>query len=287
MKNCGSQPSLEYEYRPVPVAQVFEGGEVMNKVLWKVITLTVVAWGFMLVGCGPKYPNCENNEHCKEHNEYCVDKLCRECGTNDHCVAKTGDKCKVCSGNYTCTKQPGCCHGDLDCPGGRCWKAEGAETGQCGGMCRDDSHCKDGEECIGEKCVPKPKAGCEPGSCGPGKKCQDGVCVWACQFQNIYFDFNESYLTSEARKLLGQNTECAKTIGVPFVIEGHCDERGTDEYNLALGQRRANSARKYLKRKGVSKDSMETISYGEERPVCSESSESCWWRNRRAEFKIK
>jgi peptidoglycan-associated lipoprotein len=73
---------------------------------------------------------------------------------------------------------------------------------------------------------------------------------------------------------------------VPFTIQGHCDERGTEEYNLALGQRRANSAQKYLKNKGVPKDRMTTISYGEERPVCSDSSESCWWRNRRSEFQI-
>ncbi len=256
----------------------------MNKRMsWIILTLVAVAFGFLSMGCGPKYPNCENDEHCKEQNEVCVDKLCRECGSNANCLAKTGDKCQICTANYTCGKEPGCCHNDLDCPGGKCWKSEGAETGRCGGECRADADCPEGKECIGEKCVAKPKMECDAETpCGPGKKCQDGRCVWACEFQNIYFDYNESFLTTEARKILNTNVECAKTVGVPFTIQGHCDERGTEEYNLALGQRRANSAQKYLKNKGT----MSTISYGEERPVCSQSAESCWWRNRRAEFQI-
>jgi len=259
----------------------------MNKgTFWRILTLAIVVCGFMLVGCGPKYPNCEADKHCEEHGEFCVDKLCRECANNDNCVAKTGDKCKMCSVNYTCVKEPGCCHNDLDCPGGRCWKNEGAEIGRCGGECRTDEHCPEGKECIGEKCVAKKKAGCEPGSCGPGKKCVDGVCVWACEFADIYFDYNESSLTSEARRILGDNTDCAKTIGVPIGIEGHCDERGTEEFNLALGQRRADSGKRFMKDRGAS-NGMETISYGEERPVCTESGEDCWWRNRRTEFKIK
>jgi len=263
-----------------------EGGFAMNKRMFWIVATLAASLGLLAMGCGPKYPNCENDEHCVEKGEVCVDKLCRECGTNDHCVAKTGDKCKICSANFTCVKEPGCCHNDLDCPGGKCWKSAGAETGRCGGECRGDGDCGEGKECIGEKCVAKKKAGCEPGSCGPGKKCTDGICIWACEFQSVYFDFNESYLTSEGRKILVADAECANTIGVPFTIQGHCDERGTEEYNLALGQRRANSAKKYLRNKGVAKDKMTTISYGEERPVCSDSSESCWWRNRRSEFQI-
>ena len=91
-------------------------------------------------------------------------------------------------------------------------------------------------------------------------------------------------LTTEARKLLDQNVECLKTIGAPVMIEGNCDERGTDEYNLALGERRSQSAKKYLKNKGI-KQEMKTKSLGEDNPVCTESAESCWWRNRRDEFK--
>ena len=129
----------------------------------------VLSLGLLAVGCGPKYPNCDNDENCKEKGEFCVDNLCRECGTNDQCVEKTGNKCMVCGTNYTCEKEPGCCNSDLDCPGGKCWKNAGAETGRCGGECRSNEHCQDGEECVGERCVKK-TVGCSP-ACGPGKVC--------------------------------------------------------------------------------------------------------------------
>jgi peptidoglycan-associated lipoprotein len=70
-------------------------------------------------------------------------------------------------------------------------------------------------------------------------------------------------------------------------IEGHCDERGTNEYNLALGNRRAAAALSYLKTLGVDESRFETISYGKEKPLCTDSKESCWSQNRRAEFKLK
>jgi peptidoglycan-associated lipoprotein len=258
----------------------------MSRNLVLKVVLLVGSIAFLAASCGPKYPKCKSDKHCAKHGEYCVDQMCRECVNDDHCISKTGDKCKMCSSNNTCVKQPGCCYNDLDCPGGKCWKSEGAETGRCGGECRTDKDCPEGKECIGEKCVAKKAAGCEPGSCGPGKKCVDGVCVWACEFQNVYFDYNESSLTTEARKIMGTNVECANTVGVPLTVEGHCDERGTDEYNLALGQRRSDSVKRFMKDRGVGSQ-LDTISYGEEKPVCSESGESCWWRNRRAETKIK
>jgi peptidoglycan-associated lipoprotein len=248
------------------------------------VVVLAVLTGFWALGCGPKYPNCDDDENCKEHNEYCVDQLCRECKTTDNCVAKTNDKCKICSVNYTCVKEPGCCHNDLDCPGGKCWKAEGEETGRCGGECKSNEHCPEGKECVGERCVAK-AVPCG-GSCPAGKKCQDNVCVWVCDMQNVYFDFNESKLTTEARKILQGNLECLKTLGTAISVEGNCDERGTEEYNLALGQRRADVSKKFLKDKGA-KNEFSTISYGEEKPVCSDSAESCWWRNRRAELKPK
>ncbi len=253
---------------------------------WKLAVLAMVIGGFLAVGCGPKYPNCEDDKHCKEHGEFCVDKLCRECATTENCVAKSGDKCKMCSSNYTCVKEPGCCHNDLDCPGGKCWKTEGAETGRCGGECRADKDCPEGKECIGEKCVAK-KVTCEQSGCPAGKKCENQVCVWLCDPQNVYFDFNEYALTKDARKILTTNSDCVKQVGAAMSVEGHCDERGTEEYNLTLGQRRADASKKFLKDKGAIKTDMTTISYGEERPVCNESAESCWWRNRRAEFKFK
>ena len=74
---------------------------------------------------------------------------------------------------------------------------------------------------------------------------------------------------------------------VRVLVEGHCDDRGTNEYNLALGDRRANSAKNYLGRSGVAESRITTISYGEEQPLCMEQTESCWWKNRRDQFQIR
>lgn len=105
--------------------------------------------------------------------------------------------------------------------------------------------------------------------------------------QTVYFDFDRAELRSDARERLAAN---ARFLGqhpeLEIAIEGHADERGTNEYNLALGDRRASSARGYLASLGVSAESVRTVSYGEERPECGESGEDCWWRNRRAQFVI-
>lgn len=104
---------------------------------------------------------------------------------------------------------------------------------------------------------------------------------------NVYFDFDKSELKPEAIEKLTANAEFLKRHPeLTLTIEGHCDERGTNEYNLALGERRANSAKSYLSSLGVESGRMQTISYGEERPVCTQSDESCWWQNRRAHMVI-
>lgn len=101
----------------------------------------------------------------------------------------------------------------------------------------------------------------------------------------IHFDFDRSEIKAEYEPTLQDNAAWMRAHDKTSVtIEGHCDERGSTEYNIALGDRRANSARKYLENVGVASGRMSTISYGEERPLCTEHDESCWWQNRRAEF---
>ena len=101
---------------------------------------------------------------------------------------------------------------------------------------------------------------------------------------DIYFDFDKSDLRPESQAQLAKNADWLKANPTyKATIEGHCDERGTNEYNLALGERRANAAKDYLVSLGVDASRLETISYGEEHPVCTESTESCWQRNRRAQ----
>jgi peptidoglycan-associated lipoprotein len=101
----------------------------------------------------------------------------------------------------------------------------------------------------------------------------------------VYFDFDKSDIKSEYHKTMDDNAAWLKSNhDVNVTVEGHCDERGTEEYNMALGHRRANSAKSYLTSMGVDAGRMKTVSYGEERPLESCHNESCWWKNRRAEF---
>lgn len=106
---------------------------------------------------------------------------------------------------------------------------------------------------------------------------------------DVYFEFDKATLTDSTRSQLSKNADFLNSDdGEEFVIsiEGHCDERGTNDYNLALGDRRSNTARDYLLSLGVSGDRLRTISYGEERPQCEESNEDCWQMNRRAYFRV-
>jgi len=99
----------------------------------------------------------------------------------------------------------------------------------------------------------------------------------------VFFELDQSSLSDEAKATLQRQAEWAKKYPAnALTIEGHADERGTREYNLALGSRRANSARDYLVSLGVDGARLSTISYGKERPVCLESNENCWAQNRRA-----
>jgi len=106
--------------------------------------------------------------------------------------------------------------------------------------------------------------------------------------EDIFFAFDDYSLTDKAKATLKKNAEWMKNSPNTRVrIEGNCDERGTNEYNMALGERRANSAKKYLINLGVKESQLSTVSYGEEKPVCTEQSEECWAKNRRDHFAIE
>jgi peptidoglycan-associated lipoprotein len=107
--------------------------------------------------------------------------------------------------------------------------------------------------------------------------------------QDAYFDYDKTDVRSDARDTLSRNAAALKAILTDFpnasiVIEGHCDERGSAEYNIGLGDRRASSAKEFLQGLGVPADRLKTISYGKERPQCTEQNESCWQKNRRVHF---
>ena len=105
--------------------------------------------------------------------------------------------------------------------------------------------------------------------------------------KEVYFDFDKADIREPDRATLAQNADALKRFDfLRITVEGHCDERGTVEYNLALGERRAKAAHDYLVSLGVPADRLKTVSYGKEVPVCTQSSEDCWQRNRRAHFTV-
>lgn len=105
--------------------------------------------------------------------------------------------------------------------------------------------------------------------------------------KSIHFEFDKYRLTDEAKELLAENARVLKNNSkVRITIEGHCDERGTVEYNLALGERRAQAARNYLMELGVPENRISIISYGKERPMEYGQNEGAWAKNRRDEFVV-
>lgn len=107
--------------------------------------------------------------------------------------------------------------------------------------------------------------------------------------ERIYFEFDKSNLDKKAWDILNKKAEWLKTNpNSKLVIEGHCDERGTAEYNIALGWRRAENAKRYLiDVSGINSNRITSISYGEEKPICKEKTEACWAKNRNDSFIVK
>jgi peptidoglycan-associated lipoprotein len=105
------------------------------------------------------------------------------------------------------------------------------------------------------------------------------------EVQDAYFDYDKADIRPDAREALGKTADfLRKYPEAKVTIEGHCDERGSTEYNLALGDRRAHAVKEYMVSLGISADRMNTISYGKEKPFCEEHNEACWQQNRRGHF---
>jgi peptidoglycan-associated lipoprotein len=105
--------------------------------------------------------------------------------------------------------------------------------------------------------------------------------------QTVYFDFDKSAIRADARPVLRSNGDQLRRSGASVRIEGHTDERGSEEYNLALGERRANSVKQYLENLGVPANNMRTLSYGEAKPAVAGHTEQAWRYNRRVEFQVR
>ncbi len=214
--------------------------------------------------------------------------LAAAAGSLAGCPAKP--KNGECKSSQDCLDQQG--YGKV-CVEGRCQE------------CANDGDCKEGFVCRANKCVPKPQCQADA-DCGSGQRCENERCVAAareeaaapaapsvpaeCQDSSafvIHFAFDKSVLTPESQSTLQKLANCLKQAPARRVsIAGHCDERGTTQYNIALGSRRAEAAKKYLGDLGAGA-SIDTVSYGKEKPLCTESNESCWARNRRDEFQVE
>ena len=252
------------------------------------IAMLILVFGMALAiaGCGPAYPKCENDDHCKEKGEYCLQQKCAQCREAKHCPGADEDRCVTCD-KGACGRKANCCSNNLDCGRGQQCKMN-----HCVAECSTSDECVEGKVCNDKgACVRAETGGCKSDAeCGDGLVCKEGKCLnehGECQLLPIPFAFNQSYLSKTAQQSLRTTYRCMKEKGLnKLTIEGHCDERGTDAYNMELGNRRARSVGKFLKRLSR-KLKVRTVSYGKTKPLCLEQDESCWSKNRRCAFVAK
>ena len=182
------------------------------------------------------------------------------------------------------------CEEDSDCKAGEFC------VNQLCQQCRSDSDCGTGQSCNAGACEDIPGYCDDTTPCGPGQECIGNRCRLAqsapppeepvagpCSLDPVYFSFDSSTLESSARDAISQNAQCMRERGIGSVrITGYTDPRGTEEYNLALGDRRARSVEQYMSSLGVERGGLSTASMGEE--MARGADESGWARDRRVEF---
>jgi len=231
-----------------------------------VIGMSAGVMGLLLSACPPPYPKCSSDEQCKEHGEVCVQGQCQECVADQNC--KTGFVCQA----NKCVPKP-----------------EAKPAALAPGACNTDTDCGDGGRCRGNKCLAK--GVCEKDTdCGDGQKCEAGSCkskaddLARCDWAPLHFGFNDYNLTPDAQKQLSDLAECIKASKKKITLEGHADERGTEEYNLQLSNRRAAAVKKYLTDLGVDASELGTVGYGKTQPLDPGHSEEAWAKNRRVQF---
>ncbi len=288
----------------------------LQRIFWLLLALSFFA---ACDACNP-WPKCGNDSHCRadkadnpnKKNFFCINGKCEECRTVNDCENPKKQKCE----GHRCVEKT-CA--DISCPGGqRC----NPDTLECKWICEQDGEnpC-DGDRCKvckNHQCVPKPPkctrdadcagaheicknagtcdAVCEGGCssakpCQPGYKCQGNMCVLdQCTPEMVHFDLDKSRIRSDAQEILRKNLDCfnrESNKAKKILIEGHADERGTREYNLQLGKRRALSIKRYLSGLGIPKSRMCTVSKGKEEPLIPHArTEEEHQKNRRGVFKF-
>lgn len=244
------------------------------------LTAVCLTLGIALAHCSkPTYPACENDADCKEKSEVCIDKKCMECATDDTCVQKLGAGA-ICKNN-TCKAKDACTQ-DSECASGqKCENKKCVAAMSSIGACKVDGDCQSGQECYAGACRAKAKEQAALGLCEQ-LSAPEGALK-----QPILFGYDKAEVPGDAQSRVEQIAGCLKQMPKrQLVIEGHCDERGTVEYNLSLGEQRANSIASVLKRLGIETDRVRVVSKGKNEPLCSEQTEECFAKNRRVQFNL-
>ncbi len=233
----------------------------------RLLVLALSTTALLLTACPspPKNGECKSSADCAAQagfGKVCVSGKCSECAADADC--KAGFVCKA-----TKCEPAGPTAAELAAAEAARKAAEEAAARRAAGLCNADADCDGGKTCQGGKC-----------------SAVDTACADAGAF-TVRFGFDQSSITGDAPVTLQRLAACLqKAPARKITVDGHCDDRGTTAYNLALGKRRAEAVRKYLGDLGAG-GSVETNTYGEEKPLCREATEDCWARNRRAEFKIE
>ena len=201
------------------------------------------------------YPECKADPDCAEHGQVCLNGFCKQCRDDSNCAP---DK-PLCR-EALCTPRP--------------VAAAPAPAPVAPQMtCQTDADCTEGAACVDQQC--------KTDSYGSQASRRFG----RCNLNAVYFGFDDATLSPEARQSLSDAWQCLQQNSYRrILLAGHTDERGTTEYNLALGERRADAVRKYLSGLGAEARRLKTLSYGKERPFASGHDDASWARNRRVEL---
>lgn len=245
------------------------------------LALGVASCAALFGACPPTYPKCNSDTQCSDQKEVCVQGQCQQCATDAHC--QQGFVCQA----TRCVPKPECTD-NAACGAGRSCQAGKCVDNAADAPCAADADCAAGGRCKNNRCLPQ-GACTEAADCGEGRGCEAGRCVAAtetptsCELSPVRFAFNEYSLGAEAQAQLKGVADCLQKAGRPLTLEGHADERGTEEYNLQLSNRRAEAVRRYLSSLGI-KD-LRAVGFGETQPANPGQTEEAFAENRRVELR--
>lgn len=235
----------------------------------RVVVLALSTTAILLTACPspPKNGECKSSADCAAQagfGKVCVSGRCQECAADADC--KAGFACKA----NKCEPAGPSAEELARQEAARKAAEEEAARRKALGLCNADADCDAGKTCQAGKCA----------------AAVDPACADPAAF-TVRFGFDQSTIVGDAPATLQRLAACLQKAPARRVqVDGHCDERGTTAYNLALGKRRAEAVKKYLVDLGVA-GTVETNTFGKEKPLCREATEDCWARNRRAEFKVE